>query len=453
MTSFTTLPQIPSSLIERLTTLGFSTMTPVQAKAIPLILAKKDLLVQSKTGSGKTLSFALPLIIHTDTEKSAPQHLVITPTRELAQQVADVLRTLASVISNLKIITLYGGVPLRAQAESLKKGAHILVGTPGRLMDHLGKETLDLSSLKTLVLDEADRMLDMGFYDDIVKIASAMPTDKQTLLFSATFPPKIEALAKKLLQHPIVIKTDTEQSTDKIETYYTEVSPEKKFDMLSRVITHYKPDTLLVFCNTKADVIEISNNLSEDGHDIVALHGDLDQNERNEAVIAFTNGTTPLMVATDVASRGLDIEGISLVVNYDLPFDQEVYTHRIGRTGRAQAEGIAVSFYTSGSHKTSYIKNIATHTTYPHVDKENHFLLQSHFDTLCIHGGKKSKLRAGDILGTLCKEIGIAPTEIGKITITEQRSYIALSRTVSHKVNNALKKVKIKKKKYKSWLW
>ncbi len=447
---FNTINTLPPSLIERLNSLGFTDMTPIQAESIPVILKGKDVLAQSKTGSGKTLAFTLPLIIHTDTKQILPQHLIVTPTRELTEQVTDVLRKLASSIANLKIVTLYGGVPLRTQANSLEKGAHILVGTPGRIIDHLGKETLDLSALKTLVLDEADRMLDMGFYDDIVKIASHMPKQRQTLLYSATFPEKIETLAKKLLKSPIVIKTDTVQKTDKIEAFYCETS--RKYPVLNDIIAYYQPESLLVFCNTKADVIDLADKLAKAGHDVIDLHGDLDQGDRNEAVIAFSNGSRPLMVATDIASRGLDIKKISLVINYDLPFDKEIYTHRIGRTGRADATGVAVSLYTPSSHKTDYIKEYATPKTFQPDQNKRGYLLHSNMETLCINGGKKSKLRAGDILGTFCKEIGIDNSQIGKITITENRSYVALSKEVVKRVCKALESTKIKKRKYKVWL-
>jgi ATP-independent RNA helicase DbpA len=450
MNSFTTISHISPALLETLNALKFTQMTPIQAKTIPLILEGRDLLAQSKTGSGKTLAFGLPLVMRTDTKTQTPQHLIITPTRELAEQVTGVLRKLAASTANLKIVTLYGGVPLRAQAGSLQKGAHILVGTPGRLMDHLGKGTLVLENIKTLVLDEADRMLDMGFYDDIIKIASHMSGKRQTLLFSATFPQKIETLAKKLLKDPVIIKTDTLQEAAKIETFYIETTQKQR--ALSTLIDAYRPASLLLFCNTKADVIMFAEKLAKEGHDVIALHGDLEQWERNEAVIAFSNGSRPLMVATDVASRGLDIKEIAMVINYDLPFDEEVYTHRIGRTGRADATGIAISLFTPGSQKTAYIKEKAEPKTLQSLQRDEHFTLTSSFETLCINGGKKNKLRAGDILGTFCKEIGIDNSQIGKITITENRSYVALHGDVIEKVRRALEKAKIKKRKYKAWV-
>ena len=450
MAPFDSISTIPAALLKTLKDLHFTTMTQIQEKTIPAILAHKDILAQSKTGSGKTLAFGLPLIMQTDTDNFTPQHLIITPTRELAQQIADELRRISVYKANLKIVTLYGGVPLRAQADSLAKGAHILIGTPGRIQDHLGKGTLQLDTVKTLVLDEADRMLDMGFYDDIVKIASNLSKNKQTLLFSATFPPKIETLAKTLLHTPETIKVDTVQDTQKIEEIVYTVQNKQK--TLMQVIQTYKPASLLVFANTKADVITLAAYLHTQGHDVIDLHGDLDQNERNEAVILFSNGSKRIMVATDVASRGLDIKGIDLVVNYDLPFDEEIYTHRIGRTGRADATGTAVSLYTPGSRKTAYILEKADENDIQSLQSTPDFIMTSSWKTLCINGGKKSKLRAGDILGTFCKEIGIDNSQIGKITITENRSYIALSKEVVKRVCKALESTKIKKRKYKVWL-
>jgi ATP-independent RNA helicase DbpA len=450
MAPFDSISTIPAALLKTLKGLHFTTMTQIQEKAIPAILAHRDILAQSKTGSGKTLAFGLPLIMQTDTDNFTPQHLIITPTRELAQQVADELRRLSAYKANLKIVTLYGGVPLRAQSDSLAKGAHILIGTPGRLMDHLGKGTLKLDTIKTLVLDEADRMLDMGFYDDIVKIASNLPRNKQTLLFSATFPPNIETLAKTLLHTPETIKVDTVQSTQKIEELVYTVQNKQK--TLMQIIQTYKPASLLVFANTKADVIALATYLHTLGHDVIDLHGDLDQNERNEAVILFSNGSKRMMVATDVASRGLDIKGIDLVINYDLPFDEEIYTHRIGRTGRADASGKAVSLYTPGSRKTAYILEKADKSDVQSLTGTPDFIMTSSWETLCINGGKKSKLRAGDILGTFCKEIGIENTKIGKITVTENRTYVALQHDVTEKVRRKLEQTKIKKKKYKAWV-
>jgi len=451
MAKFDSIVEIPSTLLETLEKLSFTTMSEIQEKAINPILEGHDILAQSKTGSGKTLAFGLPCIMSTNTNNYKPQTIIITPTRELADQIAVELRKIAAYKPNLKILTLYGGVPLRAQAESLAKGAHILIGTPGRIQDHLAKETLVLDTIKTLVLDEADRMLDMGFYDEIVKIGSNMPRGKQTLLFSATFPENIEKLAKALLNQPLTIKVDTIIEAAKIDEIVYETAD--KFKTLSSLIQSYKPESLLIFCNTKAEVISLTDTLQRRGHSTIDIHGDLDQRDRNESVIAFSNGSKRILVATDVASRGLDIKNIELVINYDLPFDQEVYTHRIGRTGRADATGMAISLLGAKEYdKCSYILSKAQKKEMKDLRVDAAFKMISSYDTLCLHGGKKTKLRAGDILGTLCKEIGIDPKMIGKINITDTKSYIAIHHTVIDRVLKALKQVKIKKKKYMSWI-
>jgi len=451
MAVFNTIEGIPEPLLEIIDSLGFTAMSEIQEKAINPILDGSDVLAQSKTGSGKTLAFGLPCVMRTNTNNYKPQTIIITPTRELADQIAVELRRVAGYKANLKILTLYGGVPLRAQAESLAKGAHILIGTPGRIQDHLAKETLVLDTIKTLVLDEADRMLDMGFYDEIVKIGSNMPRGKQTLLFSATFPENIEKLAKALLNQPLTIKVDTVIEKNKIDEILYETSD--KFKTLTALIQSYKPESLLIFCNTKAEVISLTDTLAGRGHSVIDIHGDLDQRDRNESVIAFSNGSKRILVATDVASRGLDIKNIELVINYDLPFDAEVYTHRIGRTGRADAIGKAISLFTpKDSEKCTYVLDIAKKAQMKDLRVDAKFKMQSDYDTLCLHGGKKTKLRAGDILGTLCKEIGIDNKLIGKINITDTKSYIALHHTVIDQVVKALKKVKIKKKKYMAWI-
>ncbi len=451
MANFSSIEDIPNALLETIASLGFTSMSEIQEKAINPILEGRDILAQSKTGSGKTVAFGLPCVMRTNTNNFKPQTIIITPTRELADQIAIELRRVAAYKANLKILTLYGGVPLRSQAESLAKGAHILIGTPGRIQDHLAKETLVLDSIKTLVLDEADRMLDMGFYDEIVKIGSNMPRAKQTLLFSATFPENIEKLAKALLNQPLTIKVDTLIASTKINEIVYETSD--KFKTLTALIQSYKPESLLIFCNTKAEVISLTDTLAGRGHAVIDIHGDLEQRDRNESVIAFSNGSKRILVATDVASRGLDIKDIALVINYDLPFDAEVYTHRIGRTGRADATGTAISLYTPKDlEKCSYVLSKAKKKELKDLRIDAKFKMTSQYDTLCLHGGKKTKLRAGDILGTLCKEIGIDAKLIGKINITETKSYVALDHTVIEKVLKALKDVKIKKKKYMAWI-
>ncbi len=451
MASFQTITPLPSSMLKRLEELGFTTMTPIQAQAIPAILEGKEIIAHAKTGSGKTLAFAIPILLKTNTTYAYPQHLIITPTRELAEQIASVFRSLATFMPNLKIATLYGGVGLRSQAESLAKGgADIVIGTPGRLLDHLGKKTLDLSHIQTLVLDEADRMLEMGFYDDIVKIASNTPTKRQTLLFSATYPPTIKTLSHTLLRHPVSIEVDTQQAKEKIEeiVYPTQ----NKYKTLLALLAHHQPRSLLLFANTKADVTILFEKLLARGDDVVALHGDLDQHARNEAVILFANGSRRIMVATDVASRGLDIEGIDLVINYDLPFDEAVYLHRIGRTGRADATGCAISLYTPGSSKTAYVLERAKEADTNALPTKAPQPFSAPFETLCINGGKKQKLRKGDIVGALCQEAGLTQTKIGTITLTPTRSYVAIKKNAGISFAQTAQSIRIKKKKYKLWV-
>jgi ATP-independent RNA helicase DbpA len=425
-------------------------MTPIQYEAITPIMEGRDVVAQSKTGSGKTLAFGLPCVVSAETDVREPQTLIITPTRELAEQIAVQLRSVASYRSNLKIVTLYGGVPLRGQADSIAKGVQIIIGTPGRLMDHLGKGTLDLRSIRRLVLDEADRMLDMGFGEDIEKIVRQMRGERQTLLFSATFPDATQRLASALLSDPLHIAVDTQQPTQIEEIVYETQDKERTLDEL---IGLYRPESLLIFCNTKAEVIAQAARLERMGHSVAQIHGDLDQRQRQESVIAFANGSRRILVATDVASRGLDIEGIALVVNYDLPFDPDVYTHRIGRTGRADAAGEALSLYAPHeSSKCDYITDRARRGTIDSRQLDRRFVMESKWATLCINGGKRQKLRPGDILGTLSKGIGIAPDKIGKITITETISYVALSDDALSLALKGLGIARIKKKRYKGWV-
>ncbi len=450
MASFQEL-HLPSLLTAHLNKLHFHTMTEIQAKSIPAILEGKDLIAQSKTGSGKTLAFGLPCILKVNDATSNPKCLIITPTRELAQQIATELQKLGAYRPNLKIVTLYGGVPLQAQADSLAKGADILIGTPGRIQDHLGKQTLSLKSIQTLVLDEADRMLEMGFYDDMIKIASYLSPKRQTLLFSATFPVTIEKLAASLLRQPQIINIDTSHTKCDIEESLYVVK--ERYKALICIIQAYKPQSVLVFCNTKAELANLSNRLYQDGHTHICLHGNLDQKERHEALIAFSNGSRPMLVATDVASRGIDIKDIELVINYELPQDEEVYTHRIGRTGRAGATGRAISLiFAKESKNPAYIYQRAKTQELQDLQADTSFTMQSNYETLCLNGGKKTKLRAGDIIGTFCKEMGIDNNLIGTIHIAPTTSYIALHKSVVTQVLKALKKTKIKKKKYIAWI-
>lgn len=449
MTSFKDL-SLPTDALANLTSLGYQHPTPIQEETIPPIQAGKDLIAKAKTGSGKTLAFALPLILKLKENEHFPQALIIAPTRELCEQIAGQCKALARYKSDVKVITLYGGTSLTQQVTSLEKGADIIVGTPGRLLDHFSRETIHLGEIKTLILDEADRMLDMGFADDILKIVSNLPKQRQSLLFSATYPENIDTLTKIILNNPIEINIENREKKVAIDEQVYRV--ENKDKALIRTLQHYQPSLALVFCNTKVKTIEVSDMLHEKGFDIATLNGDLEQYERQEMLLQFANGSLPVLVATDLAARGLDIEAIDIVINYDTPMKTEDYTHRIGRTGRADKSGLAVSLCDDyGLKKLSEIKPKLQSKDINSLQPNKNFYLQGSVATLCIDGGKKKKIRAGDILGTLCKDIGIENHHIGKINVFNQNAYVAIDKSVIEKAYHGLKKGKIKNKNLRVW--
>jgi len=452
MTSFDMLTALPKALIDNLQQLGYTTMTPIQESTLPLLIEGKDIIAQAKTGSGKTAAFGITLIHKIDISKRTPQSIILCPTRELADQVAKELRRLARYKENLKILTLCGGTPMRPQIASLEKGAHILVGTPGRIQDHLSRETIYLKDIHTVVLDEADRMLDMGFYDEIKKIISNLPRKRQGMLFSATYPENIQKLAKEILQEPSMIKIDTDHTQAVIQEIAYEVDPSQKMEAILKIFKSHKPSTAIVFCNTKVTTIELTDFLRSKNFSAMDLQGDLEQRERNEALLQFANGSVRVLVATDVASRGIDVKDISLVINYDLPHDDEVYTHRIGRTARAGASGVAISLYTSRQkEKLREMSSTVEIHSLDRLSMDRKFILESDYSTLCIDGGKKNKVRAGDILGALSKEIGIAGDQIGKIDIFEFQSYVAIDKRSIKRAFDGLKRGKVKGKKFRIW--
>jgi len=453
---FSTLVLNPK-LLENLKTLGFQQMTPVQAEALPAVLSQKDVIVQAKTGSGKTAVFGLHLLENLNTESLDIQCLVLCPTRELADQVATELRKFARAIANVKIITLCGGVPLRKQVNSLEVGAHIVIGTPGRIEDHLKRGTLDLSELNVLVLDEADRMLDMGFEKQVDFITEQISNQPQVLLFSATYPKEIEAIAKKLMSQPVMVKVAGDTATDIKQKFYKVADNEARLEGIQLILHQDQPDSVLVFCNTKSDVKALAKALGELGFYVLALHGEMEQKDRDQTLIRFSNNSTSILVATDIAARGLDINQLDAVINYHVASDVAVYMHRIGRTGRAGFKGIAHSFYADKeSYKMTrleeYLQVKIDNSQLPEKSVLSHKLIKPKMMTLRISGGKKQKLRAGDILGALTAEHGIQGSQVGKISLFEDCAYVAVERKVAQKAMNKLINDKIKGKNVKVWL-
>ncbi|MBQ0800064.1 MAG: ATP-dependent RNA helicase DbpA [Porticoccaceae bacterium] len=441
--SFASLSLNPE-LISNLATLAYTEMTPIQAQSLPHILAGKDVIAQGKTGSGKTAAFGLGLLEKLDVKRFRIQALVLCPTRELADQVANELRKLARTIHNIKILTLCGGVPFGPQVGSLEHGAHIIVGTPGRIDDHLRKNTLKLDTVNTLVLDEADRMLAMGFQDTLDAIIARIPAQRQTLLFSATFPKQIQSIARRIMKQPIMVQVDSGHENDSIQQHFYKVTDDRqRMTAVRLLLMKYRPVSTLVFCNTKKETQEVADELIRHGFSALALHGDLDQRDRDQTLIRFTNKSASVLVATDVAARGLDIDALDAVINYQIARDAEVHVHRIGRTGRAGNKGIACSLY---NDKESYklalldveIDPIIGSQALPSLSLLDKPVAPPAMHTLQIDGGKKQKVRAGDILGALTGENGIEGNQVGKIYLADNWAYVAVSREV---MKPALKKL------------
>ncbi len=453
--SFSSL-HVNKKLLENIDSLGFSSMTPVQQKAIPIILEGSDLIAKSKTGSGKTIAFGIGILQSLDVKKFNIQFLVICPTRELCEQVATELRKLARLEHNVKIVTIYGGESLGNQRRSLEKGAHIVVGTPGRIIDHIGKESIDLSHIQILVLDEADRMLDMGFYDDISYIKTKLPSKLQTLLFSATYPDDIKNLVAKVMHDPKTV-TIEEDNEGYLKQLTCKVNKEEKYETLKTILYSYRPDSVIIFCNTKVDVEEVTHKLYSDGFDTEYLHGGLEQNIRNEMLLMFANKSIPILVTTNLAARGIDIKDISLVINYDLPQDKEVYLHRVGRTARAGDEGISISLYSQNDiNQLDAIKELVK-TDIEEIDLktltyESKKPLLAKYTTLHLLAGKKEKIRAGDIVGTFIKTLGLDKDCIGNIDILQKDSYVAIKNDCNIERILKLKEINIKAKRVRIFI-
>ncbi|MEW8986438.1 MAG: DEAD/DEAH box helicase, partial [Bacillus sp. (in: firmicutes)] len=336
-----------SEVVERaLSQMGFEEPSPIQAQAIPIALTGKDIIGQAQTGTGKTTAFGVPLIERAKVEETAIQGLVIAPTRELAVQVAEELNRIGNV-KGIRTLPIYGGQDISRQIRSLKNKPHIIAATPGRLIDHIERKTIRLQNIHTVVLDEADEMLNMGFIEDIEKILAGIPNERQTLLFSATMPKRIKALAEKFMDNPEHVQVKAKEMTVKnIEQHYLEVQEKQKFDVMCSLLDIQSPELAIVFGRTKKRVDELVEGLIKRGYSAEGIHGDIPQAKRDQVIRRFKESTIDIMVATDVAARGLDISGVSHVYNFDIPQDPESYVHRIGRTGRAGNKGLAITFVT-----------------------------------------------------------------------------------------------------------
>jgi len=449
VTAFSTLNVLPAAQLDNLNELGYLTMTPVQAAALPAILEGRDVRVQAQTGSGKTAAFGLGLLQQIDASLFQTQSLVLCPTRELADQVANELRRLARFLPNTKILTLCGGQPFGAQRDSLQHAPHIIVATPGRLLDHLQKGTVSLDALQTLVLDEADRMLDMGFSDAINEVIRFAPASKQTLLFSATWPEAIAAISGRVQQNPLTIEIDSVETLPAIEQQFFDTTQRGKIPLLQKLLSQHQPASCVVFCNTKKDCQAVCDALNAAGQSALSLHGDLEQRDRDQTLVRFANGSARVLVATDVAARGLDIKSLELVVNYELAWDPEVHVHRIGRTARAGNSGLALSFCAPEEAQRANILAEMLNIKLNWVNAPQDVTVKplvAEMATLCIDGGKKAKMRPGDVLGALTGDMGLDGADIGKIAVHPAHVYVAVRQSVAQKAWKGLQNGKIKGK-------
>jgi ATP-independent RNA helicase DbpA len=454
MTSFATLPLNPASLAS-LERLGYLEMTAIQAASLPQALLGKDLIAQAKTGSGKTAAFALTLLANLNARRFAVQSLVLCPTRELADQVTTEIRRLARADDNIKVVTLCGGVPLRGQIATLEHGAHIVVGTPGRVMDHLERGTLKLDALNTLVLDEADRMLDMGFFDDIVTVAKQLPKERQTLLFSATYPEGIGKLAKQFMRDPVTVKVEAQHAGGQIAQRWYQVEDSERGDAVSLLLNHFRPASALAFCNTKAQCRRLVEALREQGFSALALYGELEQRERDQVLVQFANKSCSVLVATDVAARGLDIASLAAVINVDVTPDTEVHIHRIGRTGRAGETGLVLNLASMDEMgsvgKIEVLQGRASEWhQLDELKPTGKGKLVPPMATIHIQGGRKEKIRPGDVLGALTADLGYSRDQVGKIDVNEFSTYVAMERSVAHEAARRLNDGRIKGKSVKA---
>ena len=443
------------ALLSNLADIGYTEMTLVQAETLPHLILGSDVLARAKTGSGKTAAFGLGLLNKLNADLFRSQALVLCPTRELADQVAKEIRRLARGIANIKILTLCGGAPYGPQVASLQHSPHIIVGTPGRVLKHLRKETVTLGDLETFVLDEADRMLDMGFAEELDAILEFLPKKRQTLLFSATYPDSIKAVSRRVQRDPVTVDVTDDEQPAQITQSWSSVTRENRNAELVRALRAWGGALNLVFCNTKVDCAEVASYLRSQGIVAVALHGDLDQGERNEVLVRFANRSAAVLIATDVAARGLDVKDLDAVFNYELPKQAEIYVHRIGRTGRAGKQGVAVSLVEEREEwRWQEIEALLPdafpkHCGIPDAKRSAHTLSPA-MTTIHINGGRKNKLRPGDLLGALTADGGVPGDSVGSIDLFDTCGYVAVRNAQAPRALQQLANRPIKGRKYRA---
>lgn len=457
MPAFDTLALRPA-LLESLAALGYAEMTDVQTQTLPALLEGRDVIAQAPTGSGKTAAFGLGLLQALEADTIRLQALVLCPTRELADQVSKAIRKLAAAIPNVKLLTLCGGMPLGPQLASLSHDPHIVVGTPGRVQEHLKRGSLHGGGIKVLVLDEADRMLDMGFTEAIDDIITRIARHHQTLLFSATYPDEIRVVSQRVQRDPVAVTVATGPVAEPaIEQQFIAVEPARKIDALAQLLRAPAADgatQALVFCNMRREVDALAQELDRRGFSALALHGDMEQRDRDEVLVQFSNRSASVLVATDVAARGLDIAALPLVISYDVAHDPDTHTHRIGRTGRAGEAGTAITLCTPREKpKADNIEEVSGRALRWRPLKiapaRGKTLQLAPMKTLIIDAGRQHKLRPGDVLGALTGEAGLQADAIGRIDIFATRSYVAVARDLAGKALERLRKGRVKGKNFR----
>ena len=468
--------KISEEILNSLEKLGYKNPTEVQEKVIPLVLEGRDIIVKSQTGSGKTGSFAIPICEKIDLEERKSQVLVLTPTRELAMQVKEEITNIGR-FKKIRCSAIFGKQPINAQILELKQRVHVIVGTPGRTLDLISKGKMDVENIKYLIIDEADEMLNMGFIEQVEAIIDKLPKNRITMLFSATMPEKIESISQSYMNNPIKVEiTPKSLASERIEQFYYEIEENEKFDLLNKIIYIERPDSCILFCRTKEDVDKLANKMKDEGYSCEGLHGGMFQNDRIKTIERFKRGEFNFLVATNLAARGIDIEDITHIINYDIPMESENYVHRIGRTGRLGNTGIAITFVNPNEYK--YLDRLEEYLGYEIIKKEipsnddlknmkkvisnkTNFIskpkvkvnkadkVNKDIMKIYINAGKNKKIRPGDIVGAITNIEGVSADDIGIIDIQERCSYIDIHQGKGNLVINNLKNSTIKGKQVK----